>query len=263
MEHESVLFGPVNRLLEKLLGPVSAAPVWWRDGVMLGSFHVDGVAPRGEHGELLGWLPDHVVMCLFVLVFCAVFFPLAARSFRREAPGGVQNVLEILVDFLRGVIKENIPHHGEKYLPIVGGFFFFILLANLCGSIFFLSPPTANLNTTFALSITCFIVFNLEGIRAHGLLGYLKHFLGPSLAVAILVFPIEMIGNFARALSLSMRLYGNIFGEHTATGEFVKLLPIVVPWPMNALGIFTAFLQAYVFTLLATVYIGGATAHEH
>ena len=105
--------------------------------------------------------------------------------------------------------------------------------------------------------------FNAAGIRAHGLGGYLKHFMGPSLALAVLVFPIEMLGNFARALSLAMRLYGNIFGEHTATGEFVKLLPIIIPMPMNALGIFTALLQAYVFTLLATVYIGGAIAHEH
>ncbi len=84
-----------------------------------------------------------------------------------------------------------------------------------------------------------------------------------SVALAVLVFPIEMLGTFARALSLAMRLYGNIFGEHTATGEFVKLVPIVVPWPMNALGIFTALLQAYVFTLLTAVYLNGAVAHEH
>jgi F-type H+-transporting ATPase subunit a len=263
MGHEqSVLFEPANRLLEKLLGPVTNAPAWWTEGVTIAGLHVAGVAPRGEHGEFLGWIPDHLVMSLLVFLFCAIFFPLASRSYRRDAPGPVQNVIEVFVDFLRDVIKENIPHHGEKYLPIVGGFFFFILLANLCGSFHFLSPPTANLNVTFALSVTCFLFFNAEGIRSHGLVGYLKHFLGPSLVLAVLVFPIEMIGNFARALSLAMRLYGNIYGEHTATGEFVKLFPIVVPWPMNALAIFTALLQAYVFTLLATVYIGGATAHE-
>ena len=100
-------------------------------------------------------------------------------------------------------------------------------------------------------------------IKAHGLFGYLKHFLGPMLVLAPLMFLIEMIGNFARALSLSMRLYGNIFGEHTAGSIFASLVPIVVPWPMMALGIFTALLQAYVFTLLTTVYLGGATAHEH
>ena len=84
-----------------------------------------------------------------------------------------------------------------------------------------------------------------------------------SLAMAPLMFVIEMIGNFARALSLSMRLYGNIYGEHTANSIFSSLVPILVPWPMMALGIFGALLQAYVFTLLTTVYLGGATAHEH
>ena len=169
----------------------------------------------------------------------------------------------MFVDFLRDLIKENIPHHGEKYLPIAGTFFFFIFLCNFCGLFFFLQPPTANLNVTFALSITCFALYNAAGIKEHGFFGYLKHFLGPMLALAPLMFLIEMIGNFARALSLSMRLYGNIYGEHTAGSIFAGLVPIVVPWPMMALGIFTALLQAYVFTLLTTVYLGGATAHEH
>jgi len=236
------------------------------------------VAPRGEHGEVLGWIPDHVAMGIVILLFCAIVFPLLSRSFRKDDPGGAQNFLEMAVDFLRGLIKENIPeehhdaghgaHHAapsatEKYLPIVGAFFFFIFLCNICGLFFFLQPPTANLNTTFALSITCFLFFNAAGIKAHGLFGYLKHFLGPMLALAPLMFLIEMIGNFARALSLSMRLYGNIFGEHTATSIFTSLVPIVVPMPMLALGIFGALLQAYVFTLLTTVYLGGATAHEH
>jgi F-type H+-transporting ATPase subunit a len=264
MHHEhSIFFGIFNRLLEAILGPVSNAPSWWRDGLALGSFHVGGIAPKGEHGELLGWIPDHVAMALVILVFCAVVFPLLARAYRPGAPNGVQNFVEIVVEFLRDLIKENIPHHGEKYLPIAGAFFLFIFLNNFCGLFFFLQPATANLNVTFALSITCFLYFNLAGIRANGLGGYLKHFLGPVLALAPLMFLIEMIGNFARALSLSMRLYGNIVGEHTATGIFTGLVPILVPMPMLALGIFGALLQAYVFTLLTTVYLGGATAHEH
>ncbi len=264
MHHEhSVFFRLFNALLTRLLGPVEGVRSWWTDGVTLGSFHVAGVAPRGEHGELIGWIPDHVAMAFAVLLFCALVFPLARRSYRADSPTPFQNVVEVFVDFLRGVIKENIPHHGEKYLPIVGAFFFFIFLANFCGLFFFLQPPTANLNTTFALSITCFLFFNAAGIKAHGLLGYLKHFLGPVLLLSPLMFTIEMIGIFARALSLSMRLYGNIFGEHTATGIFTSLVPILVPWPMLALGIFGALLQAYVFTLLTTVYLGGATAEEH
>jgi F-type H+-transporting ATPase subunit a len=263
LHHEhSFFFGLFNALLTRVFGPVDGAPSWWKNGVDLGTFHVAGIAPRGESGELLGWIPDHVAMAVVVFLFCAIVFPLAARLYRKDTPGATQNVIEVFVDFLRGVVKENIPH-GDHYLPVVGGFFFFIFLSNMCGLFFFLQPPTANLNVTFAMSITCFLIFNAEGIKEHGLFGYLKHFLGPMLVLAPLMFLIEMIGNFARALSLSMRLYGNIFGEHTANSIFTGLVPIVVPWPMMALGIFGALLQAYVFSLLTAVYLGGATAHEH
>ncbi len=264
MHHaHSIFFKLFNAILTAVFGKAEEhAPRWWVDGISVGGFHIAGIAPR-EGNEVIGWLPDHVCMVLAVFLFCAVFFPLASRKFRRDTPGAVQNVIEVFVDFLRGLIKENIPHHGSKYLPIVGGFFFFIMLCNFCGLFFFLQPATSNLNVTFALSITCFLYFNASGIRANGLLGYLKHFMGPVLALAPLMFLIEMIGNFARALSLSMRLFGNIFGEHTAHGIFEGLCPIIVPWPMMALGIFGTLLQAYVFTLLTTVYLGGATAHEH
>ena len=102
MHHaQSILFGWVNALLEKILGPVGSAPAWWREGITIGSFHVDGIAPKGEAaGEYLGWLPDHVVMALFVFLLCAVFGPLAARGFRKGVPSGSQNVLELFVDFL-------------------------------------------------------------------------------------------------------------------------------------------------------------------
>ena len=169
MHHEhSIFFGFFNALLTRILGPVDGAPAWWKNGVDLGSFHVAGIAPLGEHGELLGWIPDHVAMAIVVFVLCAVLFLFASRSYRRDTPGILQNVIEVFVDFLRGVIKENVAH-GEHYLPIVGAFFFFIFFSNICGLFFFLQPPTANLNVTFALSITCFLVFNAEGIKEHGL----------------------------------------------------------------------------------------------
>ena len=262
--HHSILVGPVNALLTAIFGSPENAPSWWLHGVTIGGVHVAGVAPVDHaSGAVLGWIPDHVIMALVVLLVFAVVLPILARRFRDGVPGGAQNVLEVFVDFLRGLIKENIPHTGEKYLPVVGAFFFFIVVSNLVGQLFFLQPPTSSLNTTFALSLSCLVFFNAAGIKAHGLFGYLKTFAGPSAALAILVFPIEMIGNFARALSLAMRLFGNIYGEHTATNQFVELVPLLVPMPMNALGIFGSFLQAYVFTLLTTVYIGGAIAHEH
>jgi F-type H+-transporting ATPase subunit a len=262
MEHaHSILYAPLNRLMEALFGPASAAPAWWRDGVTVGGFHIAGGAVH-EEGAVVAWLPDHVCMAFLVFALCAVVFPLMARRYRRGTPEAGQNVLEVFVDFMRETARENIPHHAEKYLPIVGGYFFFILIANAFGWFFFLQPPTSNLNTTFALSISCFFFFNATGIKAHGFFGYLKTFLGPMLALAPLLFVIEMIGTCARVLSLAMRLFGNIFGEHMAKDIFTGMVPIVVPMPIQALGILAALLQAYIFALLTAVYIGGATAHE-
>ena len=186
-----------------------------------------------------------------------VLFRLAARHYDRERPSKVQSFLEMLVSFLRGMVDETIGEGAAKaYLPIIGGLFIFIALGNLFGVFFFLQPPTGSLSTTVALAIVAFLYFNLQGIREHGALGYLKHFMGPMLLIAPLFFIIEIIGTVARVLSLSLRLFMNIFGEHTTTSVFASLVPIVVPWPMMGLGIFTAFLQAYVFALLTAVYVG-------
>jgi F-type H+-transporting ATPase subunit a len=250
LEHHSILYGPVNRLLIRLLGepPVEkmspgAAAFWFPDGKE-------------------AWIPDPAIMTLLLLLLFVVFFPLAARKYRREKPGGVQNFLEMIVDAVRGLVEDVIGHGAQKkYLNIIGTFAVFIFVANLFGFFFFLTPPTGVLSTTVALALISFVYFNFEGIREHGF-GYLKHFMGPVLWLAPLFFIIEMISNFARILSLSLRLFMNIFGEHTATGIFAGLAPIVVPWPLMALGLFTALLQSFIFVTLTSVYISLATAHE-
>jgi F-type H+-transporting ATPase subunit a len=231
MEHaHSILYGPVNAL-------------WHRLG--------------------FAWdIPDHVIMALLVLAISCVVFPIASRRISLENPGAFQHTLELLVSGLKDLLNDIVGHHGERYLYIIGAFTVFIFLCNIFGIFFFLQPPTSNINTTFALAITAFLYFNWEGIRTQGLVHYLKHFMGPVWWLAPLMFLIEMIGNFARILSLGMRLFGNIFGEHTATGIFMGLVPLVVPWPMMALGIFGAVLQTFVFIMLLMVYIGGATAAE-
>ena len=230
MEHEhSILYAPVNAL-------------WHRLG--------------------FAWsIPDHVIMALLVLVISCVVFPLAARRISKDNPGPLQHTLELLVGGLKDLLRDIIGHGGDRFLYIIGAFAVFIFVSNIFGLFFFLQPPTANINTTFALSITAFLYYNWLGLRAHGL-GYLKHFMGPVWWLAPLMFVIEMIGNFARILSLGMRLFGNIFGEHTATGIFMGLIPLVVPWPMMALGIFGAVLQTFVFIMLMMVYISGAVATE-
>ena len=250
-EHHSILYGPVNRLLIALLGPPpvermssGAAAFWFPDGRS-------------------AWIPDAALMALLVLLIFAVFLPLAARRYDKERPGRIQNFLEMIVAGVRSLVSDIIGHGAEKrYLNVIGGFAVFIFVANLFGLFFFLQPPTGSLSTTVALAVLSFLYFNFQGIKEHGVLGYLKHFMGPVLWLAPLFFVIEIIGNFARILSLSLRLFMNIYGEHTATGIFAGLVPIVVPWPLMALGLFTALLQSFIFATLSSVYISLATAHE-
>ena len=249
-EHHSILYGPINALLLRLLGE---PPLEKMSPGMAAFFFPDGKE---------AWIPDAAIMTLLLLLLIAILFPLAARRFHRDKPSKVQSFLEMIVSFLRDLTEETVGHGGRKYLTIVGGLFLFIAMGNLFGLFFFLQPPTGALSTTVALAVVSFVYFNYQGIKEHGLGGYLKHFMGPLLLIAPLFFVIEIIGTFARILSLSLRLFMNIFGEHTTTNVFASLVPIVVPWPMMALGIFTALLQAYVFALLTAVYVSGATAHE-
>jgi F-type H+-transporting ATPase subunit a len=232
MEHESsILYGPFNHYI-------------WR--------HAFGLN-----------VPDHVINALVVLLICSIVFPLATRNLSRDNPSKFQHVLEMVVGGLKDLLEDVVGHgSANRYLYIIGGFAVFIFISNMFGLFFFLQPPTSNPNTTFALATCAFLYYNFEGIKKQGIGNYLKHFMGPIPWLAPLMIPIEIIGHFARILSLGMRLFGNVFGEHMATGIFMGMLPFVLPWPMMGLGIFGAFLQTFVFIMLTMVYIGGAVAVE-
>jgi F-type H+-transporting ATPase subunit a len=207
-------------------------------------------------------IPDHVIMAALVLLISCIIFPLASRRISKENPGPLQHILELTVQGLKDLLHDVIGKEGESFLYIIGAFAVFIFISNIFGLFYFLQPPTSNPNTTFALALTSFLYYNYQGIKTQGLLHYLKHFGGPVWWLFPLMFVIEIIANFARILSLGMRLFGNIFGEHTATGIFSGLVPILVPWPMMALGIFGALLQTFVFIMLTMVYLSGAVAAE-
>lgn len=232
MEHEtSIIYGPVNALFRQLGLP---------------------------------YVPDHVLMGLLVLLICAVAFPMMAKNISRDNPGRFQLVMEWLIQGLKNLLEDIIGHDAsERFLPIVSGLTVFIFLSNIFGIFFFLQPPTGNVNTTFALALVAFAYYNWIGIREQGIWNYIKHFAGPVPAIAILMFPIEIIGHIARILSLGMRLFGNIFGEHMATSIFMGMVPFIIPWPMMGLGIFGSVLQTFVFVMLTMVYIGGAVATDH
>lgn len=249
MHHEfSILFHPINTLLAMLLG---APPERWQKA--MGVTGLEGV-----------WLPDHVIMALLVVVLVGVLLISVKRSLSLDRPSAMQQVLELLLSGLRNLTDDVIGHgHGKPFVPFVATLAFFIFLSNIFGLIFFLQPPTSNTNTTFALSITAFLFYNVVGITRLGPITYAKHFVGPVWWLFPLMVPLEIISHLARVLSLALRLFGNIFGEHTATGIFMGLVPFVIPWPMMGLGILGATIQTFIFVMLTTVYISGAVSQEH
>lgn len=239
-EVHSIVYGPVNWLWESFLHLTGLDARW-------GDVHV----------------PDHVAMSIFVmLVIAAVFIPLRF-ALSKEKPGKLQQMLELLVEGIDNLLEEVVGHGaGRRYMAFIGTLAIFILFANLSGLFFFLQPPTQNPNVTWALAITAFLYYNWRGLRAHGL-SYFKQFLGPVAALALLFIPIEIISHAARALSLSLRLFGNIFGEHAVSAEFFGIAPIIVPIPVMLLGLFASMLQAFIFVMLTMVYLAGAEATEH
>jgi F-type H+-transporting ATPase subunit a len=249
VHHEySILFHPINAVLALLLG---APPERWQKAM-------------GVSGQTGIWLPDHVIMALLVVVLVATLLISVRRRLSLDRPSALQQVLELLLSGLRNLTDDVIGHgHGKPFVPYVATLAFFIFLSNFFGLIFFLQPPTANTNTTFALSITTFLFYNIVGVVSIGPLHYAKQFMGPVWWLFPLMVPLEIISHLARVLSLALRLFGNIFGEHTATGIFMSLVPFVIPWPMMGLGILGATIQTFIFVMLTTVYISGAIAEEH
>ncbi len=242
----SFLYKPINLLLITIFGESSSR---WQE--MMG-LHEAGY-----------WLPDHVIMAMLVVVLLAAVLIPISRRLSVESPSNGQQILEQLISGLEGLIDDVVGHgYGKRFLPFIGGLAVFIFTCNIFGLFFFVQPPTANPSTTFALSITAFIFYNIVGIKDNGLVKYLKHFAGPLPLLAPLMVPIEIISHLARILSLALRLFGNIFGEHTATGIFFFLFPFILPWPMMGLGIFGALLQAFIFIMLTMAYLNGAVPQE-
>jgi F-type H+-transporting ATPase subunit a len=180
------------------------------------------------------------------------------------------NLLEMVVQAVLGLMQEIIGHDSEKYLPLIGTLAFVILFNNLLGLIPGFYTATDNWNTTLAFALTVIVMYHYYGIKTQGALKYLDHFLGPlegkiKWIMAPLMLPIELISHIARLFSLSLRLFGNMFGDHKVFAVFMGLtvLPLLYPLPFLALGLLVAIVQTLVFCLLTMVYIGLATAKEH
>ncbi len=211
------------------------------------------------------WLHEHhlVVVCYtwFVMAMLALFSFLATRRMN-ILPGGVQNVMEVIVEGFDNLLTETMGREGRPFFPLIATLGLYILTSNLLGLIPGFESPTANLNTTASMALVVFVMTHVVGIRMHGA-KYVKHFLGPIWWLSPLMLVLELISHFARIISLSVRLFGNIMGEDKVLAVVVLLVPFLVPLPVFVLMIFTSFIQTIVFMLLAMMYIAGAMAEAH
>lgn len=222
-----------------------------------------------------GWISDSVThynshilsggLVAIFLILCAFLYRRSMKSTEEEiVPSdkvSLKNTMQVIVEGVLSLMRGVIGSDAHLYFPLIGALFIYIFFNNLLGIIPGFLPATENVNTNFACSITVFVYYNYVGIKKHGL-SYFKHFMGPIWWLAWLMLPIELISHAVRPLSLSIRLFGNITGDHVVLGIFSDLVPLIVPVLFLALGIFISFIQAFVFSLLSTVYIGLAVAHE-
>jgi len=216
------------------------------------------------HGQALSVLEryDHLLISVLAALV-TVLLVLLVRARLVRVPGPLQQTMEYLVGFVRTLVSDNVAHHPDRYVPLIGTLGVFVLLNNLFGLIPGLGSGTANYNVTLGCALVVFLYYNFHGMREHGVGKYLGHFAGPVWFLWILMWPLEILGLFSRILSHSLRLFGNIAGEHVVTGIFFGLAPLVVPVPLAFMGLFFGLIQTFVFIMLATIYVSGAVAHEH
>lgn len=233
-----------------------------------------------EHPPILQLpgVPDHVTYTWLVMAILIVASLLATRRLR-VVPAGLQNFMEIVLEQVQGLLEEIVGPEGRRFLPLIATLAMFILVSNLFGLIPGLAVPTANLNTTLACALIVFFAYHYIGIRKNGVWKYLKHFAGPLPLLAPLMFPIEVISHFARPLSLSVRLFANMFGGHMLMAALfflalslfewswrgstvfflvtipLNLLPILLIVPIMLLKLLVALIQTFIFVMLSTVYI--------
>lgn len=204
---------------------------------------------------------NQVTFTWLYMLFLIVISILVSRNLKM-VPGRLQNFMEVVVGGLKSLLVDTMGEHGMTFFPLMATLAIFILSCNLFGIIPSFYSPTANLNTNLSMALTVFLLTHIVGVKIHGI-KYLKQFMGPVWWMAPLMIPVELIGHLARPLSLTMRLFGNIFGEDLVLVVLLFLVPFLMPIPMLVLMIFTSVLQAFVFTLLAMMYISGALEEAH
>lgn len=211
------------------------------------------------HGHSL--IPAHVLHSWVVMVVLIVLAVLATKKLSL-VPKGLQNFFELLIESLENFVVANMGEDGRKVFPVLATLFIYILFSNYEGLIPGADAPTANINTTLSMAVFIFVYYQYWGFKIHGV-KYFHHFMGPVPWLAPLIFPIEVIGHFARMLSLSLRLFGNIRGEDIVLALLFMLAPIVSTVPIYFLFMLLKVIQALVFFMLSMLYLKGAFEEAH
>jgi len=210
----------------------------------------------------------HNVTYGFLASIILIILALMVKGSLRLVPRGFQNFVEMLVEAIYKLVDENIGHHFTKtFFPFICTIFIYILICNLMGLVPGFTSATSNVNTNAAMAVPVFLATHYYGIRVHGT-KYINHFLGPIRSIAalplmILMFVIEIIGHFARPLTLTVRLFGNMVAKHILLLVLAILAPWIIPTAILGLGVLVSVVQALVFALLSTLYLAGAVEEAH
>ncbi|MEO6726322.1 MAG: F0F1 ATP synthase subunit A [Blastocatellia bacterium] len=243
---QSSIMPPIYKAL-KIFGPQ-----WPGEGKDFHAYLAEGNLP----------IPTQIVMFFTVMLIAVVVLWLLRGKLSTESPTTRQQTFEVGVEAIRTFLNDLVGPGAMKHFPVVATFAVLILLSNLIGMLPDFVSPTANFNVTLALALTSFLYYNYVGIRENGLVGHFKHLMGPVWWLAFLMFPIEIISNLARILSLSVRLFGNIYGEEQVSGAIAGMVQWVVPVLLMPLGLMTFVLQTFVFIVLSMVYLGEVSHHS-
>jgi F-type H+-transporting ATPase subunit a len=242
---------PEQLWFTEILNHLFAGPVT----ALMRAVHIEPAFPQAP-------ISNPVAMEVLVVVFLLLLFVLVRSRLSVENPKGLQHIFEGTHGFIEAQSLEIIGHHSERFTPFLVSLSLFILFSNLIGLIPGFESPTSVPWVPLGCAICAFVYYHAAGFRHHGI-AYLKQFMGPMWWLAIIMIPIEIVSHVARLLSLTVRLYANMFAGDMVTMVFFSLLPIGVPVLFMGIHLGVSFLQTYIFVLLTTVYLSGAVADEH
>jgi F-type H+-transporting ATPase subunit a len=217
-----------------------------------------------SHFSLTHVLVTFVVLAIVIMGALSFKKQLAGQNAGLVPPRKMTfgNFFEVMAESVYGMVEGAMGEkNAPRFFPLIGALWLFVLLGNLIGLVPGFISPNDTLKTNVSIALVVFFATHIYGVKEHGL-AYFKHFLGPSLVLAPLMLPIELISHLARPISLSLRLMGNMIADHKVVFAFFTLVPILVPLPFLLLGLLVCLVQAIVFCTLAMVYIGGAVEHE-